>query len=1177
MPVRSAPLRWILPTLIAGSAALLLLAAMHWGAPAPAPRRVTGERTVRLQRHLVELRIAPLARYRGELPGLAAPERDARGKLDLGAPAARAYLARLERELDAFAAALHDQIPGSRIDWRYRLVLAGATVAVPPGALPRLRALPGVRRVWSTDRVLHRRTLDASLDLIGAPTYWDSTGAGQAGLGMRIAVIDSGIDIDNPLFDPSGLDYPAGFPRGATAHTSPKVIAARAYFRPDDPVNVARDEPNPRDHMGHGSHCAGIIAGSPGTVFDLGGYAPAVSGVAPRAQLTSYKVFYRAESGLDGARDPELVAAFEDAVADGADVISNSWGGPDVYGEADPTRVAYEAAIEAGAVVVFASGNEGPGDGSVGSPGAHGRFVTVGSVSTGRTLGQHLDVTAPEPVPEPLTQVRMSVGYISPPIDTDVGPAPLVPTSTLDDGSHAEACETLPASSLEGVVALVRRGSCTFSLKALNVAAAGALALVVANQTAGEASFPMGGEPVPLPAVMVSLVDGEALEAHALAHPDARVALRAGVAPFFEPTDDDVVVRSSSRGPTACGRVKPDLVAPGQLILSANAYAVGETGPAWGFKAGTSMATPHVSGAAALLLRAHPSWDHDGIKAALVGTARRDGLGSWLDDEAPAAAWEVGGGRLALDRALHVRLLAYPATLDFGWLAPGESRTATVRLRRTSAAVTAVTWRQAVGLGGGGVAVSPADGEVLLLPAGDGVEVPVTVTLDATTVLGDRAGTIVLEDDAGGTTGLPVALRIAPKEPDRDLLVVDLSFSEDSSPIRDVAGLALEVARTLGLSVDRAPITDRFRAPTPGELSRYRAVLVVTGTDRSGHLGNAARRTLDRISGYLLGGGSLVLMGEGPLRDTRHDRFQALSGAATLGYPLRDPSTGGLAAQPEYRVQAWGDPLLVSGPVDLTPTLDGSPILALVGELATMMGSGVEPWSRGVLRLTEGSFSGGGIVGLVYDPFAWYGVDALAEAHRHRAVVLGFGLETVSDPAGGPVAPGSRAELLHRTLGWVSDRVSLDVTVALDATEITLDASALARTSPVASYRFELGDGSEPVESATPRLRHAYPAYGAYEITVIARSESGAAAVWRREVPVQPASGGPDAGVPGPDAGAPRPDAGPADAGAPPDVGGGGGCDCAASPGNGAIVSWLVGLLPGLLIARRARRRRRTG
>jgi subtilisin family serine protease len=1064
---------------------------------------------------VVKLQRPPLVRYRGAIPGLPAIPRDSRGKLLVWSAAARAYSALLNREQQRFESALRSRLPSARVHWRYRVLFNGMTVRAKASAAPLLRSLPLVKAVRTTDHRWFRPTLDTSVPLVGAPTYWLSTGGpSAAGRGVKVAVIDTGIDPDNPFFDDPNLQMPEGYPRGAGAYTTSKIIAARAYFRPDDPVDTERDEPNPRDHIGHGSHVAGIIAGVYGTVFDLGGYEAVVSGVAPGAHLMNYKVFYRAESGSQGAHEPELMAAFEDAVSDGADIISNSWGGVDVFGDADPALEVYGNALEAGAVVVFAAGNEGPGDGSVGAPGQHHRFLTVANAGAGRGFAQYLEVTAPEPVDSALRAVPMVIGRISADFEGDLGPLPVRSAHLVDSGSNEDGCAPFQPGAFDGAVALVLRGNCLFTEKAIHAADASAVALVVQNHDPQEAPFRMGGDAAPLPAIMIGWDDGNVLRSWIEAHSDAEVAFRRGYVTY----DTDglhEIVRSSSRGPTAGGRLKPEIAAPGSPILSADAHRVGATDPVpWDWKSGTSMATPHVAGAAALLVRVHPNWDATQIKSALVGTATRGDVTSWVAP-GPGQPAELGAGRLRVDRLLDVRVLAVPPVVDGLEAPPGETVARSVRITAVAGDVSGVTLRWDPVHPLGDIAVSPPSGSWIPLDGDGRAELSFSFAVPATTPAGDYTGWIDLEDDGGGTTTLPYHLRVFPEGFQKDLLIVDLSFAEQNER-PEVATLYGGLADDLGLSWDLAPGDEHSLAPSLPELFAYRSVLVVTGDDRWNQYENSARWTLDRIAGYLLRGGRVIIAGQGPLRDADHHRVVALLGGATLEHrPLWDEELEQPWPVSELRVRSTDRPRLISA--DLT--LDASAPLGdpfELGELAPVsLITDQDPWAYSVLSLTDGDLRAGGAVGLVYDPFPHWGTDPLAEAHRHRAVVLGFGLELIDEPTAGsgPAPdPGSRAELLQRAWQWVSDRVSLQVTARQEGRRLTLEATAEADT-PVVRFEYEYGDGTPRVRTHRDRDHHDYDRYDAYEVTVIARSETGAAALWRRTLDLQPGASLSDAGV----------------------------------------------------------------
>jgi len=282
----------------------------------------------------------------------------------------------LDAEQQIFRRALATRVPDANVGWRYRLVANGFSVSVPSSQASRLRALPGVREVLPT--ATYSPQLDRTPQQIGAPALWGPT-LDTAGQGMKIGIIDSGVDASHPFFDPAGYTMPPGFPRGQRRFTSAKVIVAKVFAPKTAKAPTARLAFDP-DGSSHGTHVAGIAGGNAQTPA---GGGRVVSGVAPRAYVGSYKVFVETDSGLTpNANSPAIVAAIEAAVADGMDVINFSGGEPEIEPSRDIVARALDVAALAGVVPVIAAGNDfnDVGAGSVSSPANSARALAVGAV-----------------------------------------------------------------------------------------------------------------------------------------------------------------------------------------------------------------------------------------------------------------------------------------------------------------------------------------------------------------------------------------------------------------------------------------------------------------------------------------------------------------------------------------------------------------------------------------------------------------------------------------------------------------------------------------------------------------------------------------------------------------------------------------------------------------------------
>jgi subtilisin family serine protease len=292
---------------------------------------------------------------------------------------------------EAFTARLATQVPDARVNWHYGVALDGVSVVLPASQLARLGAMPGAT-VWPTVTYhsLGRPSPAAALvgpdnrppQLLGATNVWGPS-LTTAGQGLKIGIIDDGVDENHPYFNPTGFTAPPGFPKGNTGYTTPKVIVARAFPSPSSTWKN-QDKPFDPEYSDHATHVAGIAAGNYDTPTNVAGNAQ-ISGIAPKAFLGNYKALTvpTVDFGLDG-NSPEIAKAIDQAVADGMNVINLSIGEPAVAPRRDIVVQALDNAAAAGVVPVVAAGNdyENAGLGSIGSPANAPAAITV-AASTG--------------------------------------------------------------------------------------------------------------------------------------------------------------------------------------------------------------------------------------------------------------------------------------------------------------------------------------------------------------------------------------------------------------------------------------------------------------------------------------------------------------------------------------------------------------------------------------------------------------------------------------------------------------------------------------------------------------------------------------------------------------------------------------------------------------------------
>jgi minor extracellular serine protease Vpr len=504
----------------------------------------------------------------------------------------------------------------------------------------------------------------------------------------------------------------------------------------------------------HGTHVSGIAAGVANTCAP---FVPAcnLSGIAPKAYLGNYNVF---PGNVLSASSHDIAKAVDAAVADGMDVLNLSLGGG-----ARPNDVlvnAVNSAVDAGVVVAIAAGNAGPAPGTVESPGIADKVITVGASTNPHFIGIPVTVT--------------SIGTFGAAIGQFANFVPAV-TATYVTTSPSNGCTAI-SGNLAGEIALIARGTCTFSTKIRNAQSAGAVGVIVYNSQQGDPTA-MGQDGTPnqptIPAVMVSRPNGLAMAAIA---PSTVTVDGTNPQEFFtDGPSADILARFSSIGPPLLqvpgvgvgqpqDKIKPDVVAPGVNVYSSIPSFGCASPPCFAFFQGTSMATPHVAGSAALLIQLHPNWSPEQIKSALVNSAHRP-VKSFSTSNPLSNPMVRGGGRIDLAAASQVTATLEAgngdgqASFSFGVL-PSSGITRSFDITVTSVSTSTVTYSISVVAASAGPTITPSVAS-LTVPAGGTSTVTISLTLSSSLANGDYFGDIQL---TGGTIplNLPYWVRLDP-------------------------------------------------------------------------------------------------------------------------------------------------------------------------------------------------------------------------------------------------------------------------------------------------------------------------------------------------------------------------------------------------------------------------------
>jgi minor extracellular serine protease Vpr len=589
---------------------------------------------------------------------------------------------------------------GGTVTNHYDTLINGLAVIVTDQAAEQLRQMPEVKAVHPVLR--HHKLLDHAVNVHRIGQAWQTLPGGMtaAGKGIKIGILDCGIDITHPAFQGFTIPVPKGFPKFSPgteiAGTNNKVIVSRVYS--DLAQDVDNTHSSGTDLCVHGTGVAMIAAGLTNNPSTLG--ITPITGIASGAWLGNYKVL--GDDGLGSSAT--FLAGLEDAVNDGMNVVNYSAGGPivDITDENGVDSRAIASAVAAGTIVVVAAGNSGPDPGTIGTPAAASAAIAVGANQNERffwnavTVGSSQAYTAVVP---PAYVASGLSGQLS---------APMIDVTALD--SNGYGCSPFPANSLTGQIALISRGgtpqTCPFDDKINNAQNAGAVGVVIYDNKpeaifdyfSDHPLFGPGLTTATLPALMVSQADGQKLQQQVNTSPGVKVNLDFdGLTPLVHPSA--IVTSFSSIGPSPGGRVKPDVLAVGDWYVTATTTQLATRGfsyPPYTFLdsptlfcasycddgAGTSFAAPVVTGALAVLMAARPGLPAAAYRSLVVNSATE--LDQYPDGS--VAAPQVGGsGRLDLLGALQSNIVVAPSSVDFLASAPA-ARTASQTVTVTNAA-----------------------------------------------------------------------------------------------------------------------------------------------------------------------------------------------------------------------------------------------------------------------------------------------------------------------------------------------------------------------------------------------------------------------------------------------------------------------------------------------------------
>ena len=683
------------------------------------------------------------------------------------------------------------------VTYSYANVLNGIAVEVDANEAEQLWDLPGVAAVYpDVERELQT---DVSHEIIKSAAVWDGEngpGITSRGEGVIVAMIDSGVNPDHPSFAATdGFDYTHENPNGTgnfLGACDPDHPQYESDFDCNDKLIGAYtfNGPTARDTDDHGSHVGSTIAGNHHeATFSMGTseFTREVQGVAPRANVISYKV---CNPGCPGSA---TIASVDQAVADEVDVLNYSISGVD-NPWVDAVDLAFLDAHDAGISVAASAGNSGPGPRTVAKTGPWN--LSVAATTHDRVFGNEVSITA-EGAPEEVTGLPGFPG--DGPAITEDYVGNLVDAAVVGE---VNGCSAFDDGVFEDSIALIQRGDCEFSVKVNNAEAAGATAVVMFNNVGGPPTAPGGlADITNIPAVMLTLADGEALQDYLAGDNSPEVVLGSDVLLVEDESWIDLVAGFSSRGPSQFDMLAPTIAAPGVNILAAFAERDGDPDQ-YGAISGTSMASPHAAGAVALLREVYPDLTPTQIRSVLASSADYDGL---LKEDGATAAdhFDIGSGRINIDQASRAGLamdetgenfaaanpaiggepseLNLPAFVEWDCEGVCEWTRTVTSVSDASASYTAAIDAPE------GVEITVTPSEFTLEPGAE-QELTVSVNVSGGTVGEWAQGRVTLETTDAHTGGLdiadaqfPVAVMVTDTAPPEDTPVIEVDPEELAS------------------------------------------------------------------------------------------------------------------------------------------------------------------------------------------------------------------------------------------------------------------------------------------------------------------------------------------------------------------------------------------------------------